>query len=227
MPATKKEINFIKKNYKKIPTKEISRSIDRSDSFVFRLMEKLGLKVPPKTKERFIQKSRYKKGSLPWNKGIKGLNFGGEETQFKKGHLPANTLYDGAITIRTDHIHRQNRKYYWIRISLNNWMMLHHYLWKKAGRKIPKGKCLAFKNGNPLDCRIGNLEIITRRENLDRNAPIGYQPAPQKYDRYWASRLVGRDRELQNKIIKDHPKLIELIKLKSQLSRIIQNGGKI
>lgn len=53
---------------------------------------------------------RFKKGHKTWNKGMKGVNFGGKETQFKKGSAPSNalpvgfvrTVQDGYLEIKTE-----------------------------------------------------------------------------------------------------------------------------
>lgn len=88
---------------------------------------------------------------------------GGKETQFKKGQLPYNTKYDGCITVRSD-------GYKYIRLAMNKWVLYHRYVWEQAYGPIPPGMILVFKDRNPLNCDLGNLELITRSENLRRNS---------------------------------------------------------
>src|SRR5882672_1098084 len=45
-------------------------------------------------------KSQFQKGMNPWNAGLHIRM--SPKSEFKKGMLPANTLHDGAITVRTD-----------------------------------------------------------------------------------------------------------------------------
>lgn len=46
------------------------------------------------------------------------------------------------------------------------WVSYHRHLWEQAHGPIPAGLILAFKNGNTMDCRLDNLELLTRAENL-------------------------------------------------------------
>jgi hypothetical protein len=110
---------------------------------------------------------RFVKNIRPWNKGKKGLNIGGKETQFKKGNLPHNTLYDGCVRIR--HHKRDNRDYQWIRISKGNWKMYSRYVWEQHNGKIPAAHIIVHKDGNTLNCDITNLEMISMAENIKRN----------------------------------------------------------
>ena len=110
---------------------------------------------------------RFVKGMTPWNKGTKGIQIGGKQTQFKPGHLPHNTKHDGAISIR--YYKRDNRPYKYIRTANARWEPLHRYMWKLHNGEIPKGYVIRFKDGNTLNCDINNLECISRVENMNRN----------------------------------------------------------
>jgi hypothetical protein len=45
---------------------------------------------------------RFKKGQKAWNEGMKGVNFGGTATQFKKGQMPPNYRPVGSERINVD-----------------------------------------------------------------------------------------------------------------------------
>ena len=92
-----------------------------------------------------------------------------KKTRFKKGDLPKNTKYDGAITIRHNHKERGERPYKFIRVKQGKWELLHRYNWVKAHGSIPKNMVVVFKNGDTMNCEIDNLEIITKKENMLRN----------------------------------------------------------
>ncbi len=60
-------------------------------------------------------------------------------------------------------------KYYYIRISKGKWVLYQRYLWEQIYGSIPKGMLIAFKDNDPLNCALENLEMISRIENLQRN----------------------------------------------------------
>ena len=108
--------------------------------------------------------TRFVKGQPSWNAGKKIGSFGrSKETQFKKGQNPHNALRVG------DEVCPDG---YWkVKIAEpNKWEFKHRLLWKKAHGEIPKGQCVVFKDGNPLNCVIENLECITRKELYMRNS---------------------------------------------------------
>lgn len=95
---TPNEIRFLKTFYPTRATKKIAEDLKRSIASIRTKANELGLK---KTKEyksnisKIPNKSHFIKGHKTWNKGLKlGSNFGGVETQFKKGQEPHNKLPD-------------------------------------------------------------------------------------------------------------------------------------
>ena len=120
--------------------------------------------------------AQFAKGRPAWNKGLKGVMRGGEATQFKPGQLPHNTKYDGCISVRAD-------GYKYIRLELKKWVLYHRYLWEQTYGPIPPGMILVFKDRNPLNCDLDNLELISRRENLRRNS--NRKKAAESLKRTW------------------------------------------
>ena len=110
-------------------------------------------------------KGQFEKGCIPWNKGLKGFR-PSKRTEFKTGHLPANTKYNGCLSLRKKD---NGEKYYYIRISQAKWVLYQRYLWEQKHGSIPKGMLIAFKDNNSLNCVFENLEMISRIENLQRN----------------------------------------------------------
>lgn len=117
---------------------------------------------------RFIRKHCFKPGMKPWNKGIIKPYVGGEATRFKKGNLPHNTKFDGAIRIQPD---KSGRSYKYIRISKGNWMPLHRYIWMQVYGD-PASNIVRFKDGNTMNCDIENLTLISRGQNAALNCLI-------------------------------------------------------
>ncbi len=110
-----------------------------------------------------VIKHHFKPGLVPWNTGTKGVcgnHPNTKKNQFQKGALPHNTYAEnGIITKRTD---TNNRTYYWVRIGVAKWQMLHRYMWQHANGEIPNNMIIRFINGNSLDCRLENLEMVPR-----------------------------------------------------------------
>lgn len=111
---------------------------------------------------------RFPKGNIPVNKGTHPPTVGRMgETQFKKGHLPHNTKplgyerisKDGYIEIKINENPDKNKGEKFFKAK-------HHIVWEKVNGKIPKGYIVIFLDGNPLNCAIENLALISRAEHL-------------------------------------------------------------
>lgn len=173
---TESELNYLRKHYPNERTIDIGIHLGRTENAVNRKAYELQVK---KTRE-FMRKQleggaayRFKKNHNTHNKNKKWNEWMSEEsrnkllkTTFKKGNQPHNTLEDGAITIRAD---KSRKNYYFIRLEKAKWIALHVHLWKQHHGEIPKGKIIVFKDNNPMNCTIENLEAITRIENMKRN----------------------------------------------------------
>lgn len=114
---------------------------------------------------------RFKKGSIPANKGTKGLT-GANKTSFAKGNVPASTRKVGTISTRKD---KNERLYMHIKVAEpNKWQMLHVYIWENRHGKIPKGYCVIFKDKNTLNVSLSNLMLVSRAELVRLNQKYAY-----------------------------------------------------
>ncbi len=106
-------------------------------------------------------KGYFKKGHVPFNKGMKGLNIGGEETQYKPGHKPANWVPVGSERVNAD-------GYVDIKIQdgklQKNWKSKHIIIWEEAYGPVPEGHVVIFADGDKLNITLENLLLISRRE---------------------------------------------------------------
>ena len=104
--------------------------------------------------------SRFKKGMPTWNKGKKIGSFGrASETQFKKGHQPHNKQSVGTI------LRVSQTPYFKIKIAEpDRWEFLHRHNWEKTHGAIPEGFVVWFRDANPENCAVENLECISRQE---------------------------------------------------------------
>lgn len=105
---------------------------------------------------------RFEKGSIPYNKGKKGLSRA-NKTSFKKGILPKNHKPVGSERITID-------GYVMIKVKEPGvWRLKHRVLWENEYGSIPKGYNLIFADGNKLNVKISNLILTSRREMLEMN----------------------------------------------------------
>ncbi len=115
---------------------------------------------------------RFQKGQVPFNKGIKGINYPGMvATQFVKGSRPAN--YRPVGTIRTNPEGYKDIK---VADGMRQWKLLHRINWEAENGSIPKGMVLIFKDNNRENCEVENLELLTKAENMKRNTIHNYPP---------------------------------------------------
>lgn len=114
---------------------------------------------------------RFTKGQTPWNKGTH-WKAGGRSvlTRFKKGQRSKRwdeEVYAlGALRVTTDGCllikARPGR-------HRSTWQIMARWVWQTERGPIPKDHIIRAKNGDSHDCRIANLECISREENLRRN----------------------------------------------------------
>jgi hypothetical protein len=120
--------------------------------------------------------TQFNKNQKPWNKGMKGLQIGGVETQFKPGmeahnYVPVGTERVGAegyILIKVSNEGPWNKR----------WKLKHKTMWEKANGPIPKGHCLIFLDGNKKNVTYDNLQLISRGQlaRLNQNKLISSDP---------------------------------------------------
>lgn len=194
------QIDFITEYYPTMKTAEIAKIIGVSESSVYNLSHRLGLKksaeylsnVHGSVIKEAGKAYRYKKWMTPWNKGLKGLNNSPQETRFQKGHQPANYVPVGWTRIDSE-------GYHWIKMAdgKNGWKMTHIVAWELENGPVPEGKFLRFIDGNKDNWQVENLMLTDRKENMLLNTIHRY-PEELKQTMKTISKL--------KKIIKNHGK---------------------
>jgi hypothetical protein len=117
------------------------------------------------------QPTQFPKGHQPWNKGMKGIAFGGHETQFKKGTVPPNHREVGSERIDED-------GYTYIKIAEHTrWVLKHRHIYEQHHGKLEPHMIVTFRDKNISNFEIENLEAITKVENMQRNTITKY-PKP-------------------------------------------------
>ena len=108
----------------------------------------------------------FKKGSIPPNKGTKGL-MKRNKTSFSPGNKPMQTKRVGSISTRRD---KNGSIYMRIKVAEpNKWQMLHVYIYENKHGKIPKKHCVIFRDKNTLNTKLDNLMLISRAELVRLN----------------------------------------------------------
>lgn len=202
---TQEEIDTLSRLYPNHYASEIAEILGRGISSIHCKAQSLGLESSREKIQRTgyeASKSpasiaaRFQKGSVPLNKGKKvspETYAKCRPTMFKKGHTPVNHRDVGSERVNVD-------GYIEIKVAEpNRWRLKHRVIWEQANGSIPKGFNVQFKNHNPLDCRIENLYLISKAEQM------------AKENSFWAK----------------YPKEIqEIIHLKGVVNRAIHKAEK-
>jgi hypothetical protein len=101
--------------------------------------------------------SRFKPGSVPFNKGQKGVG-GWEPTQFKKGNRPLNYRPVGSERVNVE-------GYVEIKVAdPRKWQLKHRVIWEEENGPIPKSHAVIFGDGNRSNTEIDNLILVSRKQ---------------------------------------------------------------
>jgi hypothetical protein len=173
------QLQSLREWYPHIKTAKVAEVLGLPIHLVNRKAYKLGLKKTPEymasddaCKFRRDSKAgllrRFPKGNVPWNKGVKGVNYPGmEATQFKKGQHPYTWKPLG--TERLSKEGYLQRKMHDTGVTRRDYVAVHHLLWRQHHGEIPDGHKIAFKDGNKQNVVIGNLELVSHAEMMKRN----------------------------------------------------------
>lgn len=93
-------------------------------------------------------------------------------TSFKKGRKPHNWLPVGSEKVADGYLYVKTEE-------PNIWCSKSKLIWEEVNGEIPKGHIIQFIDGDPLNCTLENMELISRRESLALNR-LGYKSAPEE-----------------------------------------------
>ena len=182
---TQEEIDTLTRMYPNHYAREIADILGRGISSIHCKANSLGLESSLEKNQRAgyeTSKSpasiatRFQKGSVPLNKGKKvspEVYSKIQPTMFKKGSTPVNHRDVGEERVNV---------YGYIEIKVsepNTWRLKHRVMWEQVYGTIPMGYNVQFKNHNPLDCRIENLYLISKADQLAKENSF-YAKYPKK-----------------------------------------------
>ena len=135
----------------------------------------------------------FRKGSVPWNKGLKGY-IGPNKTSFKKGTIPPQYRPVGSERINKD-------GYIEIKVAdPRTWKLKQRYVYEQYYGEIPKDHNVIFADGNRQNFDIDNLIAVSRSEMLILNN----------------NKLIYKDKELTKTGVNIAKILSKAFKLKSR-----------
>lgn len=104
----------------------------------------------------------FRKGSIPWNRGIKGY-MGANKTSFKKGNIPPNYKQVGSERLTKD-------GYIEVKVEdPNKWELKHRLIYKEHHGEIPKGHNVIFADRDKRNFDIDNLILVSKAQMLILN----------------------------------------------------------
>ena len=176
---TMQETELLIEHYAHKSTKEVSEIIGKSVAQCYAKAFALQLHKTPEylateasgRLQKGNQATQFYKGHEPWNKGMKGVAFGGIETRFKKGTVPPNHREVGSERIDED-------GYTYIKIAEHTrWVLKHRHIYEQHHGKLEPHMIVTFIDKDCTNFAIENLEAITKVENMQRNTITKY-PQP-------------------------------------------------
>lgn len=169
---TQEEIDILSRLYPNHYASEIAEILGRGISSIHRKARALGIESSREKIQRTGYEtskspasiaSRFQNGSVPLNKGKKvspEIYAKMQPTMFKKGQTPVNHRDVGSERVNVD-------GYIEIKVAEpNRWRLKHRVIWEQVNGAIPKGFNVQFKNHNRQDCRIENLYLISKAEQM-------------------------------------------------------------
>lgn len=159
---TKEQDDWLKENSKGVRYKDLANMFNKhfgenlTDSQMNKHCNKIG--YPNKLKGAPL-------GHKPWNKGVKGVTSGGEQTRFKKGYVPPSTKPLGSEYINS-------HGYVKTKVKMDGkqgkrWKLKHKYVWEKEYGKIKSNEVIIFADDNRKNVELENLLLMTRKEMLE------------------------------------------------------------
>lgn len=185
---TDQEVETLRALYPNYKTADVATILGRPTERVYQKANTLGLRKSDaylaspaacrlRRGDNVGAQHRFQKGQATWNKGMKGLQIGGEQSQFKPGQQPRNTLPIGSMKVTDDGILRRKVSE-GKGSSSKRWRAVHELVWVEANGPVPPRHIVVFKSGMKTaaleEITVDRVECITFAENMRRNTVHNY-----------------------------------------------------
>jgi hypothetical protein len=127
---TADQLAYVEVNWATKSAKQIANTIGRSVNAVRKRAFNLGLRTDPEVHHALLKQSPNS----------------GRYTGKPVGTITTRVTNSGAQSV-------------WLKIAPNEWQQLSHNIWLKAGKSIPFKHKICFKDGDPTNCDLSNLEL--------------------------------------------------------------------
>lgn len=187
-PWSARDLKTLTKEYADTPTKDLAYKLGRSEAAIYGRADLMGLKKSAaylaspaacrlRRGDNIGASSRFLPRHVPANKGLRrpGWSPGRmAETQFKPGGKPHTWRPIGSVRVTKDgYLQRKiNDSGY----PPRDWVGVHILNWQEIHGPVPKGFAVAFKDRNKTHTDVSNLELISRRDLMQRNTIHNYPP---------------------------------------------------
>lgn len=190
-PWTERQTNTLRRYYATMPMEWLVVHTNHCADSIYNKAHSMGLVKPREYLIEMGRKNaqhpasvatRFKKGTVPFNKGKRQEEYMSAEgiesskhTRFKNGHRPHNTRPVGYERIDDD-------GYILVKIADGQKMVhKHRYVWQQHHGDVPEKHVIRFRDGDRTNCDISNLELVSMADNQRRN--IQSETAEQRKNR--------------------------------------------
>ena len=195
---TPAELRVLRALYPDLMAETVAKELQRPVHAIYAKANALGLRKSAEflasDRSRRIQRghhspamvaSRFQKGLIPWNKGLKGIcHEGSKATQFKKGEMSGAAQHNyvpiGTLRLSKDGYLERKVTDDPALVPARRWVAVHRLVWQQEHGPIPTGHIVAFRPGMKTavvdQITPERLECISRAENAKRNHPRSKSP---------------------------------------------------
>jgi hypothetical protein len=146
------EKQFILDHYLSLPLRQIDILLGRSFGVTRNAIINRGLSLPQKTAYR--------------NKCFK---------VFQKGHVLKNEPHNKRKSTEIKQWSKKGKPILMI-LTPDRKIPLQRFIWEREFGPIPKGYNIIFKDRNPLNCNLDNLDLVSNSELMIRNSALRFGP---------------------------------------------------